>query len=197
MMRSYKSIWRKLKEEGQEHIPAICNLLNILYLGEKSIDPECDPETPSPSKSSSLYSKPAIKKWETDQPLRKQLSHNESGQDLSSEIFTIKSMKTFSISKKIDLIDLFSKDVISERVRKDPRESENHDSIFKIIQEWESDDEGETKLKIEEEVSASKLIEQYNSNKNIIGSGIEDNKSESEEKQTIISYLKNTPKVKQ
>ena len=74
-------------------------------------------------------------------------------------------MKTLNTSKKIDLIDFFSKDVISERIRVDPRENEIEEYCFEVIQEIESDEDLEDKGKTDEEVTNNLKMDYYNADK--------------------------------
>ena len=57
----------------------------------------------------------------------------------------LKPTRTHVSSKQIDIIDLISNNVVSERVRKDPREQEREeeDIIFETVQEVDSEGEGE------------------------------------------------------
>jgi hypothetical protein len=86
----------------------------------------------------------------------------------------LKPIRTHVSSKKIDIIDLISNNVVSERVRKDPREQEREEGamIFETVQELDSEDEGEFYLHLDEEISEDKGIENYQSGKDIIGSGL-------------------------
>lgn len=70
----------------------------------------------------------------------------------------LKPMRTFVSNRQIDIIDLFSNNVVSERVRRDPRDEEDADQeiIFETINEIDSEDGSDNKNAIDEDITASK-----------------------------------------
>ena len=65
---------------------------------------------------------------------------------------------------KLDLMSLFSKDVISERKRNDPRET---DAEFEVIQENESEIESDSDLKVDEDISEIRKVRFYHTDDKI------------------------------
>lgn len=86
----------------------------------------------------------------------------------------LKPTRTHVSTKQIDIIDMISNNVVSERVRKDPREQEREEEGigFETVQELDSEDEGEFYQVMDEKISEDKGIENYLSGKDIIGSGL-------------------------
>ena len=94
--------------------------------------------------------------------------------------------KTHVSSRQIDIIDLFSNNVVSERIRKDPRDAEdkeeaentniyndfnNNANIFETVQEVDSDDDSEMFNVMDEDISECKHMVKYKSGKQMLGSG--------------------------
>jgi hypothetical protein len=105
------------------------------------------------------------------------LSDVERVRQPDTDKLALKPVRTFVSSRQIDIIDLFSNNVVSERVRKDPREEENIDQeiIFETINEIDSEEGSENQNAIDEDITTGKNIEKYvTSEKHIHGLNAQD-----------------------
>lgn len=95
---------------------------------------------------------------------------------------SLRKIQTFKTSTDLDLIDWFSNNVVSERVRHDPREKEREkeEVVFEIIQEIDSDSASEILKKVDENVDEELNMIKYKSGKDILGSNGFDEKASKE-----------------
>ena len=150
-MKSYKVNWRKLQDSGQNKLNAVSKQFkHIKLLIDINSDHEWTPESPS------SYLKSPQKEVKFRKSLQlENLNQSRSIDGIVQTPIQIKSIKTFNSSMKFDLMSLYSKDVISERKRIDPHET-NPD--FEIIPEKESDFESDGDLKVDEDISKIKQV---------------------------------------
>jgi hypothetical protein len=80
--------------------------------------------------------------------------------------------RSFNTSKALNIIDWFSNNVVSERVRNDPREKEKYEEVvYEVIEEFECDSDNGALNKVDENVSDEEInMFKYVSGKNILGS---------------------------
>jgi len=125
------------------------------------------------------------------EPLTRKRKHRASELwiDESSQKFGIKPSRTFGSSLQLDLIDIFSNNVISERIRKDPRENEES-KYFETVQEWDSEDSNEILDIIDEDKDFEKSMSKYINSVQIHGSNISE---ETFHKNSNISQLNSCP----
>lgn len=97
--------------------------------------------------------------------MKKQFSDDERLKSEDGKKIILKPIKTYVSSMNLDITDLFSNNVISERVRHDPRDDEQ--IIYETIQELDSDDSMMNAIDEEHDDQMCK----YSSIKEIMGSG--------------------------
>jgi hypothetical protein len=80
--------------------------------------------------------------------------------------------RSFNTSKVLNIIDWFSNNVVSERVRNDPRDKEKYEEVvFEVIEEFEYDSDNDALNRVDENVSDEEVnILKYASVKDILGS---------------------------
>jgi hypothetical protein len=78
--------------------------------------------------------------------------------------------RSFNTSKALNIIDWFSNNVVSERVRNDPRDKEKYEEVvYEVIEEFEYDSENDAHNKVDENVSDEDAnMFKYASGKNIM-----------------------------
>jgi hypothetical protein len=80
--------------------------------------------------------------------------------------------RSFNTSKVLNIIDWFSNNVVSERVRNDPRDKEKYEEVvFEVVEEFEYDSDNDVLNKVDENVSDEEVnMFKYASVKDILGS---------------------------
>jgi len=148
--------------------------IEMKTLSIHSPEPEVqESPTPKPLVSKPLDKNSAKLKSE-DVKVKRKLSDSERMKDSDDKRLVMKQMRTFVSSRQLQIVDIFSSNVVSERVRKDPRE-ENQKEEFEVIHEQDSDDDSES-CKIDEEANINR-VGTYHSVKSMIGSSTLDNKA--------------------
>lgn len=106
--------------------------------------------------------------------MKRQFSDDERLINGENQKLILKPIRTYVSSRQLEFTDLFSNNVVSERVRQDPREREENqgsaDVKFETIQEQDSDDVSEDYCVSEEHSSEGNKMTTYNSGKDIKGS---------------------------
>lgn len=106
--------------------------------------------------------------------IKRQLSDCTGATDGEKMIIKMKPNRTHVSTKHMDIIDLFSNNVVSERNRQDPREAEGRDShnleVFETVEEVDMEEDDESILGDEE--GGRKDTQDYTSNKQILGHGV-------------------------
>jgi len=154
-----------------------------VLIAAETPEPETTLESPKklnketqPSKSTQ-FQKNKSEKLE----LSRKFSDNDTKQIAKVGKLVLKPVKTHVSSKQIDIISLFSNNVVSERVRKNFREEDEEEEegddehsnkiIFETVQELDSDENSELRKAIDEETSGDYDIEKYHSRSDCVGSG--------------------------
>lgn len=154
-----------------------------MLIAAETPEPETTLESPKklnketqPSKSTQ-FQKNKSEKLE----LSRKFSDNDTKQIAKVGKLVLKPVKTHVSSKQIDIISLFSNNVVSERVRKNFREEDEEEEegddehsnkiIFETVQELDSDENSELRKAIDEETSGDYDIEKYHSRSDCVGSG--------------------------
>ena len=154
-----------------------------MLIAAETPEPETTLESPKklnketqPSKSTQ-FQKNKSEKLE----LSRKFSDNDTEQIAKLGKLVLKPIKTYVSSKQIDIISLFSNNVVSERVRKNFREEDEEEEegddehsnkiIFETVQELDSDENSELRKAIDEETSGDYDIEKYHSRSDCVGSG--------------------------
>lgn len=109
--------------------------------------------------------------------IKKQFSDTETLNKEGQPKLILKPRKTHVSSKQIDIIDLFSNNVVSERVRVDPRDDESGDkgeAVFETVQEVDSDEQSDIQNMMDEDMPNSLKIERYASGKHMSNLNKED-----------------------
>lgn len=117
----------------------------------------------------------------------KDINANKAGRFTKDHKGSLRKVQTFKTSADLDLIDWFSNNVVSERVRNDPREKEKEKEVvvFEAIEEIDSDSASEILKKIDEDIDEDLKMIKYKSGKDILGSnGLDDKPSKDTENYT-------------